>query len=301
MQLINVDGPVTPPMGGAQDLPVRQGAGNSHKSIDAYRNIKMARKEFTVAGIADKTVLPILLSNALTIAVSTAPASYDLPAIYTAPTMTHGASFSDNTGTLTFAWVSPEANKSKIYPGCVITKLTISGGVDDGGRIHFEATVMTGYAMTDNQAAPSSMSAYPATFYFMSDFTTTAQIDGNDVILNGFDLTITNPAEPKGRQGTNADPQDIARGIPAAMVEGNFNILYDGNTSHLRTTEGAGTDVVFEFSNHVTWGSATGFGIMGSYGKLKEIPDDAAESGMAQNVPVQFLASTSGDQIQIIA
>jgi len=303
MQLINLDFIFDPTEGGNRVADVRSGVGNTVKGVDYHRDIKMAVKEFVIGGIADQTVLPMLISNVVTTAVGSSPASYDLAFNYTAPALTNGATFSDNTATFTIAWIPPDADKIIIYGGCVVTNLVFRADhLTDGGRVHFEATFQTGYVVLDGQSAPSSMTAYPSTFYFIYDMTTTTEIgNNNEVVMNGFDMNISNPTMPKGRQGSNGDPELIARGLPAPLVRANFNVLYDDNTAGLPALQAAGTVQAVEMSNHATWASASTFGFRGLFGRLDEITMDPAESGMALNVPIDFLASTTGDIIQIIA
>jgi hypothetical protein len=301
MQLVNHEGIFSPVVGGVEVHEVRSGTGRTEKAADHYINTTGAEKEFSFSGVADKTVLPMLLSNVMTVAVGSAPASYDIPFDYTPPALTHGAAFSGNTGTLTFAWISPEAGRTKVYPGCVVSLLIIKGShTDDGGRLKFEATVKTGYKVSDDQATPGSITAYPATFYYIYDMNTTRRIAGSDGVLNGFELTIENPTFYRGSQGSDGDPQIINRGVPGIKASGRLNVIYDGNTSGLFGAHDAGTTTSVEFSNHATWASATTFGFKADNGKL-ELPGlDAADHGMGLEIPIVFKAGTSGDVIQII-
>ncbi len=302
MQLLNHDGIYSPVVGGVEEHAVRSGIGRTEKAADHYINTKGARKQFSFSGIADQSVLPILLGNVMSVAVGASPASYDIPWNYAPPALTHGATFSDATGTLTFAWISPESGRSKIYPGCVVTRLTINGRhQDDGGRLHFDATVITGYKVSDDQASPSGMTAYPATYYFIYDMNTTRKVAASDIVLNEFDLDIENPSFYRGSQGSNGDPEIISRGVPGIRAAGKLNVVYDGNTAGLFGSHEAGTTTTVEFSNHATWSSASTFGFKGDFGKL-ELPSlSAAEAGMGIDIPVVFKASTSGDVLQVIA
>ncbi|MCH7575848.1 MAG: hypothetical protein IIA59_12095 [Candidatus Marinimicrobia bacterium] len=302
MQLVNHDGIFSPMVGGVELHEVRSGVGRTEKAADHYINTKGAEKEFTVSGIADKTVLPMLLANVMTTTVGVSPASYDVPFNYSPPALTHGAVFADNTGTLTFAWISPESGRTKIYAGCVVSKLTIKGShQDDGGRLHFDATIRTGYKISDNQATPSSMSAYPSTYYFLYDMNATRTVGGNDVILNSIDLTLDNPAAYRGSQGANGDPEIISRGVPGLRASAALGVVYDANTSALFSSHETGSTMAVEFSNNAAWSSATGFGFKADYGVLN-LPKTAQEdAGMSLNIPLAFKASTSGDMLQVIA
>ena len=302
MQLVNHEGIFSPVVGGIESHEVRSGLGRTEKAADHYINTTGSEKEFSFSGVADQSVLPVLLSNVMTAAVGSAPASYDIPANYSPPTLTHGAAFSDSTGTLTFAWISPEEGRTKVYPGCVVSLLKINGShTDDGGRVKFEATVKTGYGVSDDQATPGSMTGYPTTFYYIYDMNTTRQIAASDTVLHGFELTIENPSFYRGSQGAAGNPQIINRGIPGIKVSGNLNVIYDGNTSGLFGTHEAGSTSSVEFSNHATWASASTIGFKADNGKLELPRLDAADHGMGLEIPLVFKAGTSGDVIQIIA
>ena len=147
MQLMNVDS-ITPPDPGAVDIrDIKSGVGRTMKAADVIVEDKAVSKTFTVAGIADKTVLPMLVENLMTNIVGSSPLSFDIPYNYTQPELTHGTTtISDNTRTLTLAWVSAESGKAIIYNGCVVTDLTISADANtDGGLVRYSATIVTGY------------------------------------------------------------------------------------------------------------------------------------------------------------
>lgn len=301
MQLVNVDTPIQRPAGTIDVRDVRSGLGNTLKKADVSVRDKGIGKEITIAGIADKTVLPILLSNAQTIAVSTAPASFDVPFNYSAPDIVHGAG-GDATKTLTLALPSPEAGRTEIYVGCVVTSLELTmDDATDGGRMHFSATLFTKYAVTESQATPGSMAAYPSTFYFLCDMNTTRTIGANDMVINKFSYTVENPGVGLGSQGANCDPEQIMRGKPEIKTNMVIGVKYDANSSGFFDDHRAGTSVAIEFSNNATWASATGIGFKADDCFL-DIPAFAeVESGQYIDLNIQATSDTSGDQIQVIA
>ena len=306
MQLMNVD-TITQPDPGVVDIrDIKSGVGRTMKAADVIVEDKAVSKTFTVAGIADATVLPMLVENLMTNVVGASPLSFDIPYNYTQPELTHGTTtISDNTRTLTLAWVRAESGNAIIYNGCVVTDLTISADANtDGGLVRYSATIMTGYIPSYDQADPGSMTPRATTYYHLFDWNATRQIAGTDVVLASFELVFTNPTVALGNQGSSGDPEMYSRGVPAIIAGGTFNVKFDENTgggaSNLLVDHKDGSTTVFEFSNNATWGSATTFGFMASYGKLRLPEVNALESGVFMNVGVDFTGSTSGDVIQLI-
>ena len=306
MQLMNVD-TITQPDPGVVDIrDIKSGVGRTMKAADVIIEDKAVSKTFTIAGIADATVLKILVSNVMTVAMSTTPASFDIPFNYTQPELTHGTtSITDDTRTLTLVWVSAETGKAIIYNGCVVTDLTISADANtDGGLVRYNATIMTGYIPLYDQSDPTSMTARATTYFHLFDWDTTRQIAGTDVILASFELVFANPTVALGNQGSNGDPEMYSRGVPGISASGTFNVKFDdstgGGTSNLLVDHKDGEITAFEFSNHATFSSATTFGFLAPFGKLRLPEVNALESGVFMNVGVDFTGSTSGDLIQLI-
>ena len=118
MQLMNVD-TITQPDPGVVDIrDIKSGVGRTMKAADVIIKDKAVSKTFTIAGIADATVLKMLVSNVMTVAISTTPASFDIPFNYTQPELTHGTiSITDDTRTLSFAWVSAVPHQPAVSVG----------------------------------------------------------------------------------------------------------------------------------------------------------------------------------------
>ena len=303
MQTINVDSVEMPSFNPTQVFDVRSGDGRTAKVADAYISQKAVQHEVSFSGTADSTVLPLLLQNIVTTAVGSSPASYDIAYNYTPPELEHGAA-SGITKTVTLAIVNPEAgdDHSIILPGCVLTSLSLNGDMGtENGRIKMSGTFMSGYKPTTGQAAPTGASAYGSTFYYLTTMNTTKKVAGREnVIIQSMTLNLENPASFLGYQGSNADPQAIARAIPEISVSMDATIKLDDNTADIHTDLLDGDTVATEISNHATWASATTFGIKADYGKVSSVAFNEA-AAMMMDVSMKFFASTSGDVIQIIA
>ena len=301
MQLLNIDSFLQKPDGTTYISDVRSGAGNTKKLSDVRVITKGVAKRFSIAGTGDKTSMKILMSNAMTIAVSSSPASFDIPFAYKAAAIVHGAAGSALL-TLTVANISPEAGKTEIYKGCVVEKLTIT--LDDsveGGLLKFTADLMTQYAITEDQATPSTMTAYPATPYFLCDMNTTREIGGAVVLINKFELVVESPVVALGSQGASCDPQQYQKGQPAPIITGVIGVKVDANSTPFPAEHRAKTTQTFEFSNNATWASATGLGVKGDFGLFTNVPQMTdVDAGAYVDIAFELHDGGSGDIVQVI-
>ncbi len=305
MQLLNVDSYILPDSEIVIMNDLRQGVGSIAKTVDNFECQKGVLKTYTINGIADTTTLKLLISNALSIAISTAPASFDAPFNYSSPSIDHGDAGSTIVNTFTLALASPLSNTSIIQPGCVITNLVISaGGIgEENARVKFSATIVSRYIETRNSAIPTSMAAYTNAFYYASQFTATKTVaDAADSIIDGFSFTIDNPTAFNGFQGANGDPENIERGVNELVITSTITVKHTTATDVIIQQYGdQDSGKVTELSNNATWASATGFGFRGIDGVVVEEPAVNEKSSMYIDVTQKYLANTSGDAMQIIA
>jgi len=303
MQLLNVDSVEFPSFNPTQMFDVRSGDGRTAKAADAFVSEKATPSEISFSGTADSTVLPLLIQNIVTTAVSTSPASYDIAYNYTPPELEHNAS-SAITKSVTVALVNPEAgdDHSIVIPGCTLTSLSLSGDMGtENGRIKMSGTFKTGYKPSTGQAAPTSMSAYGSTFYYLTNFTSKKTVAGKaDCVIQSWTLNLENPSEYLGFQGSDADPEAIARSIPEITASMDATVKLDDNSADVHTNLLAGSNVATELSNNATWASATTFGMKADNGRVTSVGFNEA-AAMYLDVSVKFFASTSGDMIQLIA
>ena len=310
MQLINVDSVETPALNITQVLDVRTGSGRTAKTTDMFTDEKGTVKEISFSGIADTTVLPILLQAITTTAVGSSPASYDIAGAYTPPEIQFGASASDNLNTFTVAISHPEAGNdhSMVFKGCVLTSLSLSGSMaTQSGRISMSGTFQTRSLGVYNNARPTSTSAFGSTFYNMSTFgessnqTNGVRVAGiDDCVMSDFTLNIENPSEFVGFD-SDGNPQAIARAIPEVSVTFDATIKADDNTSGLHASLVAGaTNLTTELTNHATFASATTFGIKIANSVLTSVELSPA-TAMFYAISTKAVTDGSADLIQIIA
>ena len=310
MNLVNIDSIEMPNFNLTQVLEARSGSdGRVADSADVLIDEKGVTKEITFSGVFDTTIAPILLKNVLggaTVStdVVTVPYNYQPDELQT------GVS-GDATKTLTFAVVNPttndgssDENRSIIFPGCVITSLSISGDMaNESGRLRFTATARTGYLSSYDQANPnaaSAFTAYGSSYYSLATLSAGVKrtiAGAADSVIQSFSLNIENPAEFVG-QSTNGNPDAIVRAVPEASVTLDATVKYDSNTADYFSSFKAGTEVVSNVANHATIADATSFGFIGSYGRITSVAYNEANA-MMLDVSTKFFASGSNPLIAI--
>ena len=304
MNLLNIDAVTFPTIAPTQVLDVRSGDGRTAKVADAYISEKHTIKEISFSGYADQTTLPILLQAITTTAVGSSPASYDVAFNYTPPELQIGASASTNTKTFSVAFISPEAgdDHSIIFKGCVLSSLSLSMDMgSESGRVTMSGTFQTASTPSYGQSAPTSMTAFSANNYFLTDMHTTRKVAGiSNCVISSLTLNIENPRNFLGFNGSTAEPESIISAVPEINISLDASIKYDDNTAGLASTFKAGTSVASELSNHGTWSSASTFGIKIDYGKITSLAM-SENSAMFHDVSIKAMAHTSGDVIQVIA
>jgi len=235
---INIDSIEFPSLNPQQVLDVRHGTGRTLKAVDMFLTNKLTVKEISFSGIADDTILPVLLQNITQETSST----YDIEFDYEPTEIKVGDVYSDNTGTFTVLIESPQSGYQMLFGGCVLTSLTISADIgEESGRVKFSGTFKSGMVpdLSPTDLAPSNGTAHFNSNYFMSDYgdagdpgadTTIAGIA--DPILKSFSFTLENDAQFMGFDAAGSY-QVIARALPEVSATFEASIKYDDETARL--------------------------------------------------------------------
>ena len=241
MNLINVDSIEMPTLNPLQVVDVRHGAGRTLKQVDTLTSNKLTVKEIGFSGIADSTILPILLEN-LTQDVSGAGSSgddlFELTNNYEPSAIEIGATTSHANNTLTFTVVidNPvDEDYCMVFKGCVLTSLTVSGDIgEESGRIKMSGTFKTG-CIPDLSPASAPTFGSTAHFnnnYFMSDFSTTKVAGVADCVMKSFSLNLENDVQFMGFDASG-NYEVIQRALPEVISTLDTVVKYDGNTKAL--------------------------------------------------------------------
>lgn len=304
MQYLNIDGWPSVSFNPTSFLEPRHSGGRTAKKADVYKSQNGQEKRISLSGIYDQTMGPICFENVTGVATSSSPASIDIPYNYTGgddSEMLNGdAGISDNLHSLTIALVSPEGSNSIICPGCFLDRFKINAIIgDDGGRFHFEAEFVTRHNLSTGQAAPTTPTPYPSTYRTIYELSAKQSVGAVDVDLYKLELEILANIKFSGF-GASGIPSVIARGVPEIVCQGVFGIKYDANTAPIVPKQLDENDIAVEISNNATWASAT-FGLKGTYGQISSDFDVAdVEDGAFIDIPLKFMAHTSGDIIQVV-
>lgn len=235
---INIDSIEFPSLNPQQVLDVRHGTGRTLKAVDMFLTNKLTVKEISFSGVADDTILPVLLQNITQETAST----YDIEFDYTPSEIKVGETFADNTGTFSVLIESPQSGYQMVFSGCVLTSLTINADIgEESGRVKFSGTFKSGMIpdLSPSDLNPSTGTAHFNSNYFMTDYgdagdagadTTIAGIA--DPILKSFSFTLENDAQFMGFDAAGSY-QVIARALPEVSATLEASVKYDDETARL--------------------------------------------------------------------
>src|SRR5210317_800530 len=296
---INIDSIEFPSLNPQQVLDVRHGTGRTLKAVDMFLSNKLTVKEISFSGVADDTILPVLLQNITQETAST----YDIEFDYEPTEIKVGDVYSDNTGTFSVLIESPQSGYQMLFGGCVLTSLSVSGDIgEESGRLKFSGTFKSGMVpdLSPTDLAPSNGTAHFNSNYFMTDYgdagdagadTTIAGIA--DPILKSFSFTLENDAQFMGFDAAGSY-QVIARALPEVSATLEASVKYDDETARL----------VEDFNNQSTGTVANTLAALTSSTRNVgiSIPDSiitdvsfSEEEAMFLSVSTKAVASTSGN------
>ena len=299
MTRVNVDSVEMPGFNLTQVLDARSGSsGRVADADDAFTSDKGTVKEISFSGIFDATVAPILIQNVCASAESSDITT--IAAAFTPDELQTGAS-SAVQKTFSLCVIAPTTNdgssdttRNMVFPGCVLTSLTVTGDMgDESGRLKFSATAQSGYAASYNHAAPTVSAAYGSTYYSLATLSGAKTIAGSaNAVIQSFSLNIENPASFVGQNDSSGNPDAIVRAIPEIVVTMDATVKYDDNTAGYMNTMKAGTttlDTLLCDQSALSNGSTT-FGVQGDNCVITSVAFNEANAMMV-DVSTKFLAS----------
>ena len=193
---------------------------------------------------------------------------------------------------------SPDASHDRLMHSAILQELTLSmDPTSNRGRLTASGTFWSGYQPVigaESTAADATAVNWTKGFF---DCTTT-QVGGDDVVMNNFDITISNPAIRNGYETVNsiaAEPSAYMRGGQIS-VTGNVSVKLDDNVAQIITEEFlAGVSANISIGD----GSAIDFDIPTA--KYTGHTNTVTESGVFVELPWMATADGSGALITIIA
>ena len=222
----------------------------------------------------------------------------DSPSVTTAITGDIGTTaYTEGASTGEYACVvisSPDADKDRTMHSAILQELTFSlNPTSNGGRLTASGTFFSGYRPvigTQGTAPDDTVVDYTKGF-FHCDTQTLYPVGGSSlsVIMNSFDLTISNPATRVGYKEVNStlgEPESYNRG-GQVNATGNVSVKMDDNSVATVDTFLAGTSTNISLGN----GATLDFDIPTAKFTGYET-DTANESGVFINLP--FMATADG-------
>ena len=193
---------------------------------------------------------------------------------------------------------SPDADKDRLMHSAILQELTLSMSPgDNGGRLTASGTFWSGYqpVIGAESTSPDATAVNWTKGFFDC---TTMSIGGDDVVMNNFELTISNPATRVGYETVNsidAEPCAYMRGGQIS-VTGNMSVKLDDNVAQILTEDfQRGPSANVSIGN----GSSIDFDIPTA--KYTGHSNTSTDSGVFVDLPFMATADDSGALVTIIA
>ena len=193
---------------------------------------------------------------------------------------------------------SPDADKDRLMHGAILQELTLSmDPATNGGLLTASGTFWSGYQPvigTEGTSPDATAVNWQKGFFDC----TTSQLGGDDVVMNNFELTISNPASRVGYETVNSiagEPCAYMRGGQIAVTR-TVGVKLDDNTAQIITEDFlAGTSANVSFGD----GSSIDFDIPTA--KYTGHSHTSTDSGIFVELPFMGTADGSGALVTIIA
>ena len=200
--------------------------------------------------------------------------------------------FADDAGYFaTLGIYDPIASYRRKFTSCILSSLTLTADLAGDGRLKASGTWISGFSASTT-ANFSGTWAYNAQNYYNYHAMSKKQIEDTDVVVYGWDVTITNNAVRVGGD-TSGNAETYA--LPMYDITGNIQVKYDTAVQGLIADSIAGTGREIDLAVG-TGGSAGHFSML-----LYDVYfDDIAKNydeprGHAITVPFQARNLTSSD------
>lgn len=296
MKKIPVSGDVSVSENVFRRQDVQAGVGRTAKSVDVKVEPLGGIKTISVPMFLEETLIMMFLENGAGKVVEVATGELLITFNHTPAAIGDGGSFTDNTGTLTFAAISPIAASSVVYAGCVVSSITLSAtkGTDNG---LFSATVelMTQSPVLVNQATPSGLVAYTLSDKNIHDFCNTSSIATVDVKPNSFEINYAFNPKFIG-VCDDGDPQAIGKNVPELAVTGTVVYSIDDNVKAEHTKARLATTFAMDMNDGSDF-----FFTFAAINPTADIPITNVEDVAYWSLPFKAFAGTSGNlhEVQI--
>ena len=193
---------------------------------------------------------------------------------------------------------SPDTDKDRLMHSAVLQELTLSMSPDNnGGLLTASGTFYSGYqpVIGAEETSPDATAVNYTKGFFDC---TTSQIGGDDVVMNSFDLTISNPAVRVGYETVNSvdgEPCAYMRGGQIS-VTGNVTVKLDDNVAQIVTE-----DFLVGTSANISIGDGSSIDFDIPTAKYTGHSHTNTDSGVFVELPFMGTAEGSNALVTIIA
>jgi len=193
---------------------------------------------------------------------------------------------------------SPDADKDRLMHSAILQELTLSMSPDNnGGLLTASGTLWSGYQpVIGAEGTSANATSVDWTKGFFD--CTTSQVGGDDVVMNNFELTISNPATRVGYETVNSiagEPCAYMRGGQIS-VTGTVGVKLDDNVAQILTE-----DFLVGTSANVSFGDGSSIDFDIPTAKYTGHSHANTDSGMFVELPFMGTADGSGALVTIIA
>jgi len=193
---------------------------------------------------------------------------------------------------------SPDSSHDRLMHSSILQELTLSMSPDNnGGLLTASGTFWSGYQPVigaESTAADATAVDWTKGFFDC----TTSQLGGDDVVMNNFELTISNPATRVGYETVNSiagEPSSYMRGGQIA-VTGSLGAKLDDNTAQIITE-----DFLIGTSANVSIGDGSAIDFDIPTAKYTGHTNSNVEGAVFIDLPFMGTADGSGALVTIIA
>ena len=193
---------------------------------------------------------------------------------------------------------SPDADKDRLMHSAILQELTLSMSPDsNGGLLTASGTFWSGYqpVIGAEGTSPDATAVNWTKGFFDC---TTSQVGGDDVVMNNFELTISNPATRVGYETVNSvdgEPCAYMRGGQIS-VTGSVGVKLDDNVAQIITE-----DFLVGTSANVSFGDGAAIDFDIPTAKYTGHSHTNTDSGVFVELPFMGTADGSGALVTIIA
>ena len=193
---------------------------------------------------------------------------------------------------------SPDADKDRLLHSAILQELTLNlEPGTNGGLLTASGTFWSGYQpVIGAEATAADATAVDYTKGFFD--CTTSQVGGDDVVMNNFELTISNPATRVGYETVNSiagEPCAYNRGGQIS-VTGTVGVKLDDNVAQIITE-----DFLVGTSANVSIGDGSAIDFDIPTAKYTGHSQANTDSGIFVELPFMGTADGSGALVTIIA